>query len=363
MKPLRVCVVGGIYDKDEAYRKRHALTPETILAASLRDLGCDVETAGHASYDASREYDVVHVHHLGLGALRTASARRRPVFVFTGHAGPMINGYETSSARLMAYRYVVRSADAVVALFDGERRHIEVIRGDAANTHTIPNAIDATQFSNAGRETSHLYKPGPVVRLLYAGQLIPVKGVDVLIEALSLLSGPRTVTLDIASQLPDRESEYRRLAEQFGVAARVNYLGFLDPPALTNAYCNADLFVLPSRSEALPSTIWESLLCGTPVVASAVGGIPGQLQDGRGICVKPGSARALADGLNAAIASADALRERVAADRGNLVSLLDPARMGRAHLDVYHAAIEARVHHKSSRIADAAVRAFLRLRP
>ena len=76
---------------------------------------------------------------------------------------------------------------------------------------------------------------------------------------------------------------------QLGVADRIHFAGHLKPAELGRYYAGADLLVLPSVSETSPLVILEAMACGTPVVASRVGGIPAVVEDWKtGFLVKPG---------------------------------------------------------------------------
>jgi glycosyltransferase involved in cell wall biosynthesis len=76
---------------------------------------------------------------------------------------------------------------------------------------------------------------------------------------------------------------------QLGVADRIHLAGHLKQAELGRYYAGADLLILPSVSEASPLAILEAMACGTPVVASRVGGIPAVVEDWKtGFLVKPG---------------------------------------------------------------------------
>lgn len=129
-----------------------------------------------------------------------------------------------------------------------------------------------------------------------AGDLIPLKAYDVLVDALgSLADSGHAFRLSLAGVGPER-SALERLAVERGIGGRVQFLGSVDDvPALMAA---AHLLVHPSRSEGLSNTVLEAMGEGLPVVATPVGAIPEYVIDGRtGLLVPPGRA----DGLAAAI--------------------------------------------------------------
>jgi peptidoglycan/xylan/chitin deacetylase (PgdA/CDA1 family) len=153
----------------------------------------------------------------------------------------------------------------------------------------IPNGIDADAF------TPHRYSNAPR-RIAMIACLREEKRIDVLVRAV-----PR-----ILERYPDAEftlagdgtcrTELTNLVEQLGVSDRVRFLGHRDDvPALLD---EADIFVLPSRSEAFPNSVMEAMAAGVPVVASNVGGIPELVRDGTtGRLVPPGDVDALASAL------------------------------------------------------------------
>jgi glycosyltransferase involved in cell wall biosynthesis len=130
----------------------------------------------------------------------------------------------------------------------------------------------------------------------------PVKGVDVLIDALGLLREqyPRLKLIQVGG--PEDPSDraateaLEHRAEQAGVADRILWLGFRnDVPDLLAA---ADIYCLPSRSEGLPLAVLEAMGAGLPIVGTAVGGVPEAVESGRtGLLVPPESPRELADAL------------------------------------------------------------------
>jgi glycosyltransferase involved in cell wall biosynthesis len=155
------------------------------------------------------------------------------------------------------------------------------------------------------------------LRILFVGYLRPEKGLDQLLAAYGM----------ILASLPDAElvivgnepttgtsrTEVSQMIERYqgGRIIRRGYLPY--GPDLFQEYADADVLVLPSRSEGTPRVLIEARAFGCPVVATRVGGIPSSIQDGvDGLMVDVGDARALATAV-LRIASDARLRERLIA--------------------------------------------------
>ncbi|HYP13744.1 MAG TPA: glycosyltransferase family 4 protein [Bryobacteraceae bacterium] len=284
---MRICVVGGIFGHRGADPEKLKITPETTLAGGLREQGHDVLTIGHYQ-DVPDGCEIVHVHHLSYGALRAACSRSRARFVFTSHDGPALCGYSKSTLRHLASKFVMARADAVIALSSAEaafQRSAYLI--DGAAHRIIQNGIPQQySFDPTVRRGA-----GLPWRLLYVGQLNRLKRVDTLLRALAELAEP--VHLSLAFHNSVMEADLRRLATELGVEAKVSFLGACGPDRLCQLYRDSDMLILPSEAESLPSVVSEALMCGLPVVASHVGGIPDQVRD-FGELVTPGDHHSLA---------------------------------------------------------------------
>ena len=100
---MKICLVGGIFDRPEAVRSKQLVTPETVLLDGFRKAGVEVHAVGHAGFEPSDEYDIIHVHHFGRAALKMASSHCRARVVFTGHNGLIPTGWERSRLRRCRY--------------------------------------------------------------------------------------------------------------------------------------------------------------------------------------------------------------------------------------------------------------------
>jgi glycosyltransferase involved in cell wall biosynthesis len=144
--------------------------------------------------------------------------------------------------------------------------------------------------------------------LAFAGRLGPQKSLDVALEAVAAVPG---VTLAIAGDGPDRTALEQR-ARELGLGGRARFLGSVPRDGVLRLFRAADAALLSSSWENFPHTVVEALAVGTPVVSTAVGGVPEVVTDGEnGLLVPPGDPAALAAAV-VRLFGDTALRERLA---------------------------------------------------
>jgi len=199
-----------------------------------------------------------------------------------------------------------RPIDAGRWLFVSEALRRQVLEAGVAvaDADIVAAGVDLAAFSLApARQWSG--------RLLYAGRLSPLKGVDIAIRALALL--PSTCTLDVAgSGPPAYERQLRDLVERLGIAARVRFRGMMTRRRLGVAYQSSDAVLFPVRwAEPFGLVPLEAMACGATVIAVASGGAATYLRDGdTALLVPPEDAAAIAAAVNR-LASQPALREQL----------------------------------------------------
>jgi glycosyltransferase involved in cell wall biosynthesis len=245
--------------------------------------GRDAVAAGRLRRLAG-DHDLVHAHGLRAGALAALAAGRRPV---------VVSWHNTVDSRLgrVLERLAARRADITLAASpDLAERALRAGGRDVRAAPVAPPALLPT-----GRDPA---LGSPLV--LAVGRLHPQKGYDVLLDALPLLGD---AVVAVAGDGP--------LAGELRAAApEVRWLGRRDD--IADLYAAADVVVLPSVWEARSLTAQEALRAGRPLVATAVGGLPGLLGDGA-VLVPPGDPVALGTAVRRLLddpAAAAALAER-----------------------------------------------------
>ncbi len=183
----------------------------------------------------------------------------------------------------------------------------------------LPNAAPALPSLPERDEAREAFGvDGPL--LAFAGRITKQKALEVALDALGRLDG---VTLAIAGDGPDLPDLRRKVAE-LGLDARVRFLGPLDRERVLTLFRAADASLLTSSWENFPHTVVEALAVGTPVIATAVGGVPELVRDGEnGLLVPAGDSNALAAAIRRLIDHPD-LRERLAAAAAPSVEHLRP---------------------------------------
>lgn len=234
------------------------------------------------------------VHPDGETAVRAARLAGIPAIVITGGSDVLL--LTRDPARKRCIEQVLRQADAVVAVSEDLARHVASLGVDPGKIHTMLRGVDTSRFSpgDAREARLRLGLPTEGPMMLWVGRMVPVKGLEVLIEACRALR-PRhpDLRLYLVGDGALRASIQAAITAA-GLDEMVRLVGLVPHEALADWFRAADLTVLPSLSEGIPNVLRESLACGTPFVASQVGGIPELARNGAGWLVPPGDPAALA---------------------------------------------------------------------
>jgi glycosyltransferase involved in cell wall biosynthesis len=360
---VRTLIVSGIWPPDVGGPASHA--PE--LAAFLERRGHGVEAVVTAeAAPAPEAYPVrfvsrrlpVGVRHAAVAALVTRRARANDVVYATSMLGRASLG-ATAARRPLVVKLVADEAYERArrrGLFAGSLEEFQQFPGDArvralrrardtalARTRHVvcPSAYLAalavawgvpeervTVLPNPSPEVPDLGPPeelrarlgveGPT--LVFAGRLTRQKALEVAFQAVERLPD---VTLLVAGEGPERAS-LERAAHDLGLDGRVRFLGPQTRRAVLELFRAADAAILSSAWENFPHAVVEALAAGTPVIATAAGGVAEVVRDGEnGLLVAGGDPEALA-GAVARYLEDDDLRRRLRAAAAPSVEHLRP---------------------------------------
>jgi glycosyltransferase involved in cell wall biosynthesis len=263
---------------------------------------------------ATANADVVHGHGAKGGAYaRLCFNARRAVRAYTPHGGSLLFGHDTFAGKFYLATEKLLMLRGDLFLFESAYSE-QIFRRKIGNPHglvrVVHNGVSRAEFTpiTARPDASDL---------VFMGELRPVKGVDVLIEAIAILKrGGRQVTATLVGSGPERES-LQLQANRLSLASDVDFKSAM--PAC-EALTLGRVMVVPSRAESLPYVVLEAAAGGKPLITTKVGGIPeiyGPLSDA---LVAPQDAGALAraiagtlDNPAGAAETARQLRDRVAA--------------------------------------------------
>jgi glycosyltransferase involved in cell wall biosynthesis len=232
--------------------------------------------------------------------------------------GSDIHGLAVHPRRLRGTREALLRADGIVSVSRDLAARAVGLGVEPGRVRVVYDGVDSRVFhpgpSADARDRLGLDRADPVV--LFVGNLVPVKGLDVLIGACArLASWGVHFTCLLIGQGPLRRSLGRRIA-RLGLDDRVRLMGPYPHDRLGDWYRAADLFVLPSRSEGVPVVLLEAAACGKPFVASRTGGIPEVAHLTPSLLVEPGDPDALALALRDGLAGRFPPTSPPAAPRG-----------------------------------------------
>jgi glycosyltransferase involved in cell wall biosynthesis len=300
--------------------------PEPGLHQTLNEGGVEVfpvvlpprayasERTAYRTHFSRRRPDIVHTHGYRTDVLAGAIAGRMKLPRVT-----TVHGFTGGDWKNRVYEFLqlraFRRFESVVAVSEPLAAKLARRGVPPDRISVIPNAFDRSSPQLSRTEAREILGlPLSETVIGWVGRLSREKGLDVLIDALPLLV-PNPVSLSVlgdGAELPALKAQ----AAAGAVAERIRWHGLI--PNAGRLYRAFDVFVLSSRTEGTPISLFEAMAAEVPVVATAVGGVPHVLREAEGHLVPPVSPGALAGAIQAVLSDGPSARARVTRARARL---------------------------------------------
>jgi len=248
------------------------------------------------------QYDLIHSHYWmsGLAATALSDAWGNVPIVHMFHTlGEMKNRIAQSdderegSYRIDGEKQVIARVDRIVAATLAERTQLQYLyKANKSKISIIPPGVDTCHFYPIPMDEAREYIGADRNNklILFVGRIEPLKGLETLIRAISWhrTFKPGQVTLAVIGGDPDASPEemteemarIQKLCDDLCMGRMVVFLGKRAQDTLPYYYSAADVLVMPSHYESFGMVALEAMACGTPVIASQVGGLAFLVQDG-----------------------------------------------------------------------------------
>jgi len=256
-----------------------------------------------------KNYDIIHFHEFELSFPFFSFLIKKPKLLH-------LHGIDYNFLRRhQISRFLLKHlAHLYISISRQMRKELVTLGIPENNIIYLPNSINTNFFTPKTQKEDNL--------LLFVGRISSSKGVHILIKSLQFLKEP--VRLMIIGP-PDWDIRYYqsilKVIERENQKGRHNiqYLGGMEQTELVKWYQKASLFISPSFAEGFPVTILEALSCGTPVIATPVGGVPEVVKNYEtGILVPPGDYKALASAIQYLLENED-VRLKIANEGRRLI--------------------------------------------
>ena len=236
-------------------------------------------------------YDLIHSHYWlsGLVGRQLQQWWDIPHVTMFHTLGAVKNAVDTGirepEVRIKSEKEIIKDCHRIIAPTGREKDYlINYYNASPETISIIPCGVNLDIFRIIEKEIARnsLGFNGEGI-ILFVGRIVPIKGIDKLLMALNHLENIERLRLLVIGgnkNCQDEVNRLRRLSKSLKIESSVTFLGLVEQEKLPYFYSAADICVFPSHYESFGLVALESLACGTPVVATDVGGIRSVVRDG-----------------------------------------------------------------------------------
>jgi len=237
-------------------------------------------------------YDLVHSHYWLSGRVGIPLSRMWEVpHMTTFHTLAKTKlraraGERESPQRIATESLIMRHVDGMIVSTEEEKHDLARLYGArTCKINVVPAGVDLELFKPTDQQEARQVlgiRENQVI--LYVGRIEPLKGIEILLRAATLLERTSDTRVLIVGGSPGNDAELDRLkafAVQLDIADQVTFTGAVRQTELPRYYGAADIFVLPSHSESFGLAALEAMACGRPVIVSRVGGLKTFVDSGK----------------------------------------------------------------------------------
>jgi len=277
------------------YHPRYLTLPGTNLINVAAAMARAAESVLPAAYPDDESFDLVDGHYLypdGVAAHILARRHHKPLFLTA--RGSDVNFWMTRTGPRKKILAAIDYAQKVICVSRALKDRLIEYGVAEDKLVVLMNGVDRDLF-NAGVKANRERR-----YLLSVGNLVPLKGHDLILRALAHFPDERLIIIGGGEQ----EAALKSLARQLGLAGRTEFFSHVTHGALPPFYAGAKATILMSAMEGMPNVLLESLACGAPAIAPRVGGIPEVVTEENGILLNARSPESLTGGLKQALHTA-----------------------------------------------------------
>jgi len=292
------------------YHPRYLVVPKIGMLITPLFLALAVFLSARRLRSSGYRYELVDSHYYypdGVAVAMVARFLGKPLTITA--RGSDINVLTKFALPRRWIRWAAGKAAASIAVSAALKNRLVELGVDSNNVHVLRNGVDLERFVPKPRSEAKAKLGVDSCTLLSVGNLVELKGHDLVIRAMSQL--PDCVLLIVGEG--ELRGSLESLAANLGVGHRIMFLGALPQSELVDVYNASEILVLASSHEGMPNVVLEAMACDTPVVATEVGGVPEVVcSPEAGVLVKERNVDSLVAGITQLLA---AYPERGAARR------------------------------------------------